>query len=187
MSDERQDTEEFAAMIAAPLKASVPLSPDFDARVMAAIAEAAQPWWRRRRTLVLSPLGGLALVAGFGALMVLSGVGIGRRTVPAPVAAVAPATDTVHLVRFVIAAPGAKTVALAGDFNGWSRSTTFLDDIDGTGRWVITLPLTAGRHEYAFVVDGTQWLADPFGAAMRDEFGQESSVLLVGNDPVRGA
>ena len=187
MPEERQNTEEFAAMIAAPLKASVPLSPDFDARVMAAVAEAAQPWYRRRRTVVLSPLGGLALAAGFGALMVLSGVGIGRSTSPTPVAAVAPATDTVHLVRFVIAAPGAQSVALAGDFNGWSRNATLLEDIDGSGRWVVTLPLSAGRHEYAFVVDGKQWLADPFGFATRDEFGQESSVLLVGNDPLRGA
>ncbi len=186
MHEERQNTEEFAAMIAAPLKADVPLSANFDARVMAAIAEAAQPWWRRRRTMTLSPLGGLALAAGFGALMVLSGVGIGR-TLSTPVAAMAPASDTVHLVRFVIAAPGAQTVALAGDFNGWSRNATLLEDIDGTGRWVVTLPMRSGRHEYAFVVDGKQWLVDPFSAANRDEFGQESSVLLVGSDPVRGA
>jgi hypothetical protein len=186
MSDDRQNTEEFAAMIAAPLKAHMPLSPDFDARVMAAIAEAAQPWWRRSRTLTLSPLGGLALAAGFGALMVLSGMGI-NRALTTPVAAVASAADTVHLIRFVIAAPGAQSVALAGDFNGWSRSATQLEDIDGTGRWVVTLPLTMGRHEYAFVVDGKQWVPDPFGVASLDEFGQESSVLLVGNEPVRGA
>ena len=104
---DRMDTEEFAAMVAAPLKARVPLDAGFDARVMAQIAaEAATPWWRRR-SIALSPLGGLALAAGFGALMVLGGVGLGRSFAAPDAAVVAPAPDTVHVVRFVFSAPGA--------------------------------------------------------------------------------
>ncbi|HRN54157.1 MAG TPA: hypothetical protein PK788_11715, partial [Gemmatimonadaceae bacterium] len=121
------DTEEFAAMVAAPLKARVPLDAGFDARVMAAVAavaaEAATPWWRRK-SIALSPLGGLALAAGFGALMVLGGIGLGRSLAAPQVAA---ATDTVHAVRFVLSAPGARSVAIAGDFNGWSRDATPLE------------------------------------------------------------
>lgn len=64
---ERINTEEFAARVAAPLKGDVPLSAGFDARVMRAVAEAAQPWYRRRRTFSFSPLTGLAVAAGLGA------------------------------------------------------------------------------------------------------------------------
>lgn len=186
MSRERMDTEEFAAMVAAPLKAKVPISDDFDSRVMAAVEAAARPWWQRRMNVSMSPIRGLALAAGFGALMVLGGIGIGQRGAN-ETAAVAATVDTVHLVRFVIAAPGAQSVSLAGDFNGWSRSATQLEDVDGRGKWAVTLPLAAGRHEYAFVVDGQRWMADPFAIEARDEFGQVSSVVRVGGEPVRGA
>ena len=180
----RMDTEEFAAMVAAPLKAPVRLDAGFDARVMAEVAKAAAtPWWRRK-SIALSPLGGLALAAGFGALMVLGGIGLGRSVAVPQVAA---ATDTVHVVRFVLSAPGARSVTVAGDFNGWSREATPLEDVAGSGQWVVTLPLAPGRHEYAFVVDGERWVADPFAAVARDEFGQESSVLRVGGDVMRGA
>jgi len=186
MSRERMDTEEFAAMVAAPLKAKVPIGDDFDAKVMAAVAEASRPWWQRRLHLSVSPMRALALAAGFGALLVLGGYGLGHRSATTSVAAAA-GVDTVHLVRFVIAAPGAHSVALAGDFNGWSRDATPLEDVDGRGQWTVTLPLAAGRHEYAFVVDGQRWVADPFATEARDEFGQVSSVLRVGDEPLRGA
>lgn len=185
---DRMDTEEFAAMVAAPLKAPVHLDAGFDARVMAKLAaEASTPWWRRR-SIALSPLGGLALAAGIGALMVLGGIGLGRNfaAADAPGVAAAPAADTVHVVRFVFSAPGARTVTLAGDFNGWSREATPLENVDGQGLWSVTLPIPAGRHEYAFVIDGERWAADPLAAVSRDEFGQESSVLRVGGDVIRG-
>lgn len=184
---DRMDTEEFAAMVAAPLKARVSLDAGFDARVMAQIAaEAATPWWRRR-SIALSPLGGLALAAGFGALMVLGGIGVGRSIAAPDSPVVAAAPDTVHVVRFVFSAPGARSVSLAGDFNGWSREATPLEDVDGSGVWSVTVPLPAGRHEYAFVIDGERWAADPSATVSRDEFGQESSVLRVGGDVRRGA
>jgi hypothetical protein len=186
------DTEEFAALVAAPLKASVPLDAGFDARVMAEIAATAAdatPWWRRR-SIALSPVGGFALAAGFGALMVLGGIGVGRSMAAPDVrgaaVAAAPQADTVHVVRFVFAAPGARSVALAGDFNGWSREATPLEELD-SGVWAVTVTLPVGRHEYAFVVDGQRWAADPAATRARDEFGQESSVLFVGGDVLRGA
>lgn len=180
---ERMNTEEFAARVAAPLKGEVPLSAGFDARVMRAVAEAAQPWWRRRRAFALSPIGGLALAAGLGALMVLGGLGVAR--VAGPAAPLLASADTVHLVRFVFSAPEAASVTLAGDFNGWSRTATPLEDLNGTGQWSVTVPLTPGVHEYAFVVDGERWMADPSALLRRDEFGQESSLLALGS-PARG-
>lgn len=182
MSEEsgRMDTEEFAARVAAPLKAPVALREGFEARVMAQVAEAARPWWRRRHQLALTPLGGLALAAGFGALMVLGGYGLGARQ-----AASMPAQ--VQVVRFVLDAPDAQSVMLAGDFNGWSRVATPMESVDGSGRWVVSVSLPAGRHEYAFVVDGERWMADPYGQTARDEFGQESSVMRLDAEPRRGA
>jgi hypothetical protein len=181
---ERLDTEEFAALVAAPLKAEVPLRGDFDARVQRAIAEASRPWWRRTRTLTLSPARQLALAAGLAGIAVLGGIGA-LRTVEGPTMASA-ATDTVHVVRFVFADPTAREVFLAGDFNGWSRTATPLEDASGAGQWTVELTLPVGRHEYAFIVDGERWEADPFAMRHRDEFGQESSVVRVGGD-ARGA
>jgi 1,4-alpha-glucan branching enzyme len=72
-------------------------------------------------------------------------------------------------------------VALAGDFNDWSTTATPLRPAGASGAWVVTVPLTAGRYHYAFVVNGQEWLTDP-GAprAPGDDFGAPSSVLTVG-------
>lgn len=182
---ERMDTEEFAARVAAPLKGAVSVSAGFDARVMRAVEEAARPWWRRRHTVTMSPLGGLAIAAGFGALMVLAGVGA-TRALSTPSAVVAQAPDTVHIVRFVLTDAQAQHVALVGDFNGWSRSATPLAPSEVVGRWVVEIALPVGRHEYAFLVDGERWVADPAATTQRDEFGQESSVVRIG-EMSRGA
>jgi len=184
---ERLDTEEFAARVAAPLRAPVTLSAGFDARVLRAVEQAARPWWRRTRTITLSPLGSLALAAGFAGVMALAGVGVVRGVTGGGVATVAHSPDTVHVVRFVFAASGARSVSVAGDFNGWSRTATPMEEVAGNGQWAVSLVLTPGRHEYAFVVDGERWVADPAAFTQRDEFGQESSVLRVGSDVMRGA
>ena len=80
--------------------------------------------------------------------------GAGSRT-RAPVASVPPPTggavaDTrsaeVVLVRFVLAAKGAKKVAVAGDFNAWNAGETVLVDADGQGTFVATVPAAQGRQ-----------------------------------------
>lgn len=183
---ERINTEEFVARVTAPLKEHVSLSAGFDARMQRAIGEAARPWWQRQRTFTLSPIGSLAMAAGLAGLVVLGGLGASR-LFPSPAPVVAQAADTVHIVRFVFADPNAQRVTLAGDFNGWSRSATPLEDVAGSGQWSVELVLAPGRHEYVFIVDGERWVADPFALTQRDEFGQESSVLRVGGDVMRGA
>lgn len=183
---ERINTEEFVARVTAPLKEQVSLSAGFDARVQRAIANAARPWWRREHTLTLTPSRALAMAAGLAGLVLLGGVA-GSRFLAAPAPVVAQAADTVHVVRFVFADPNARQVTLAGDFNGWSRSATPLEDIAGSGQWSVELVLAPGRHEYVFIVDGERWVADPFALRQRDEFGQESSVVRVGGDVMRGA
>lgn len=183
---ERMNTEEFVALIATPLKEQVTVSAGFDARMQRAIAEAARPWWQRQHTFTFSPMGALAMAAGLAGMVLLGGLGV-VRTFEAPAAVVAQAPDTVHVVRFVFAELGARQVALAGDFNGWSRTATPLEEISSSGQWSVELVLAPGRHEYVFIVDGERWVADPFAFRQRDEFGQESSVVRVGGDEIRGA
>ncbi|MDQ8145870.1 MAG: glycogen-binding domain-containing protein [Gemmatimonadota bacterium] len=179
-----RDDEGFGARLGATLRASEPLPTGAEARLLATLAATPRPsrpvpWWRRPRTIHLSPIGGLALAAGFAGLMVLGTLGASRGAAPA-VAAAAP--DTVHLVRFVLVNPGARQVALAGDFNGWQAEA--LTPTASGGVWSVALPLRAGRYEYAFVVDGERWLADPALPSTRDEFGGEHSVLHLGVDRV---
>ena len=70
-------------------------------------------------------------------------------------------------------------VQVAGDFNGWNPARTPLEQVS-SGAWTVTLPLEPGRYEYMFVVDGQQWIADPFAAEQSDDgFGSRNAVLEV--------
>ena len=87
------------------------------------------------------------------------------------------------LVRLVVIRPGARLVQAAGDFNGWNPSLTPLEQTTN-GAWTVTLPLEPGRYEYQFVVDGEQWIGDPFAAEQNDDgFGSRNAVLDVRPPP----
>jgi Carbohydrate-binding module 48 (Isoamylase N-terminal domain) len=181
----------IAAHIAAPLKTSERAEATFADRVMQGVrAEAraestrrsSRSWWRRPVTLHVSPLAGLALAAGLAAVMLAGADLLSKRdrSVGAP-HSVAARPDTVHVVRFVFVAPGAATVAIVGDFNHWDVNAHRLSPAGASGVWSVSVPLTLGRHEYAFVIDGTRWVTDPAAAAtIADEFGGQSSVVTVG-------
>jgi hypothetical protein len=103
-----------------------------------------------------------------------AGPGVQPALVPA--SASAPASV---LVRLVVLQPGARTVQVAGDFNGWNPASTPLEQIDA-GAWTVTLPLQPGRYEYMLVVDGQHWIADPLAAELSDDgFGSRNAVLDV--------
>ena len=193
MSDLRPDHAADAAFIdriAPALQEPVSVGTSFDDRVMAAVRaesrrsllrEGRAGWWRRSRRFSLSPAGGLALAAGFAgivALATLAVVGAARGTLM--LSARAGTADTVHLVRFVFVDHRASQVAVAGDFNGWSRTASPMSRTGVDGVWAVSLPVARGRHEYAFVVDSTRWSADPTARAHADEHGTESSLLSVG-------
>ena len=87
-------------------------------------------------------------------------------------------------VRLVLDAPEARAVHAVGDFNGWDRSGTALEREPGTGRWSVVLQLAPGRYRYAFLVDGTTWIADPRHDQVRDtDFGVPTSEVVVGAQP----
>jgi len=180
--------DEFAERIAQPLRAPEVLAPDFEARLMAQaraelarqrVVPARRNWWTTQRMYAVSPLAGLALAAGIAIVAAASTLALARRDMPAANAVAATRVDTVQLVRFVFADSSARTVSLVGDFNGWSRSVTPLHATARAGVWAVSIPLTPGRHEYAFIVNGERWVADPLSPGNRDEFGTESSVLML--------
>lgn len=154
------------------------------------------PLWRSLlapRSLPLSPIVGTALAAG------LVGVGIllghfafdrggqpktGRHEAVAVQPAPARSSSDTNTIRFVLVAPHASTVSVVGDFNDWDAQATPMTRTSASGTWSVALRLPAGRHVYAFVVNGehgTKWVADP-GAplAPEDGLGAPNSVVLVG-------
>ena len=91
------------------------------------------------------------------------------------------ATREVRIIQFVLAAPAAGRVSVAGDFNDWSPVATPLHRATG-GVWVAAIPLAPGRHVYAFIVDGASWVPDPAAPlAPEDGFGSRNSVIVVGD------
>ena len=90
-----------------------------------------------------------------------------------------PAPASLVTVRFVLVAPDAKQVSLAGTFNQWDPQATPLVRAGETGVWTATLTLPAGQHQYAFVVDGARWVPDPGAPAIDDGFGRRNSVLTL--------
>jgi hypothetical protein len=177
----------FLERITPPLKTPETHQAGFEDRVMEAVRAEAPlrypgaraPWWRRPRTLRLSPLAGLGLAAGFAGLVALGTLTTADRFGAKAERPASASVDTVHLVRFAISAPEARTVALVGDFNGWAKSGTELSASAVAGVWTITLPLPPGRHQYAFLVDGERWVIDPTAIIVNDDFGTETSVVTV--------
>jgi len=174
------------------LKQPVHVDPNLVNRVMAEIDEGPAPqrdapialsvfeWFWRRRTIRLSPLGGLAMAAAVAGTVLIGGRILspaGPLRVPEP--GVARTTETV--IQFVLVAPEAASVALVGDFNDWNVSATPLVQDQGDGVWSVTVPLAPGRYQYSFLVDGSTWIRDPRAPrAVEDEFGRPNSVVTIG-------
>jgi hypothetical protein len=179
-SELRAEGEEALRLVADLDRTPVRLSPALDARVMATVRQHAQSplrqAWRRLTTprdveirLRVRPWavwGGAGALAAAAVLALL----VARPSAPAP---------SVVSVRFVLYAPGAKHVAVAGTFNQWDQHATPLVPAGTRGVWTTTVALPVGQHQYAFVVDDQRWVADPAAPAVDDGFGRRNSVVAV--------
>lgn len=163
------------------LREPVEMDPTLDARVMVRIARTSRDldwlaraweWLRRPRDLSISPLAAAAAVAALAGLVFWLGP-------HAPARVAGTAADTT-VVQFVLVAPGAASVSLIGDFNDWDAASTPMRPVKNGAIWSATIPLAAGQHRYAFLVDGSRWLADPAAPRAPDDFGTPSSVVTVG-------
>ena len=186
----------FLERVAGPLRSPEFLDDTFEERLMQKIrlegslyrsaASTSDPmsWWRRERVVRVSPLKGLAIAAGLAGVIALSTLADDRngpqQTVAGSQPASATTSDTVHMVRFVFVDSRASTVELVGDFNAWTKGVTRLERTAAPGVWSASVALPPGRHEYAFIINGSRWIADPLAPTTSDDFGIESAVIHVG-------
>lgn len=88
-------------------------------------------------------------------------------------------------VRFVMNDEGmrATNVAVIGSFNNWraERSVMWYDQDEQA--WVLEAHLPPGDHEYLFLVNGKELVADPGAPMTRDDgFGNRNSIMFVNGD-----
>jgi len=106
-----------------------------------------------------------AAIAASVLLLVVSGFLVRERSLQSEVT-----------VQFALELPGAQSVALAGDFNNWDAGTAKL--VNNNGVWSIDLKVKPGRYQYAFVIDGKKWIADPRSEQyVESGFGSKNSIL----------
>jgi chromosome partitioning protein len=82
-------------------------------------------------------------------------------------------------VLFSLESPHATKVAVTGEFTNWSRDGVELLRDGDDGLWKKVLDIEPGEYEYRFIVDGV-WMRDPSNRDyIRNEFGQENSLLII--------
>jgi hypothetical protein len=164
-------------------------APNLTARVMAALPAhaprrrsplaAALGWlWSPRPVRVaFRPAYGLAFAAlAAVALTQVDGGDDGMASGPAqgaPVAAQPPRSGPPVYVQFRLEADNASSVRLAGTFTAWKPEYELHET--APGEWTVLVPLRPGVHDYAFVIDGDRWVADPHAPQVDDDFGGTNS------------
>ena len=133
--------------------------------VKALLGKTASWLWAPRAVQFRPAYAGLTAVLLF--LLIIPGIRVPN---------VVPMTGKVF-VQFRLDTPQAKTVRLAGNFNGWEPTYTLQQVKPGT--WSILIPLDPGVYNYVFVVNEAEWLADPAAPAVADGFGGVNSRLSV--------
>jgi hypothetical protein len=91
------------------------------------------------------------------------------------VVAAAPAPPV--FVQFRLDAEGAGQVRLAGSFTDWEPAYELVETQAGV--WTVVVALEPGVHDYAFLVDGEEWVIDPTAQAVDDGFGGTNSRLAL--------
>ena len=74
--------------------------------------------------------------------------------------------------------PGAKSVAVAGEFNGWNLKADLMKK-DATGNFTLVKELSIGReYQFRYCADGHYWFNDDNADAYAPtQFNSENSVL----------
>jgi hypothetical protein len=176
----RAEGEDALRLIAGLDRGAVTLSSGLGARVMTTVRARAKSPVRRAWRWLSAPhevevrlrvrpwaVSGLGLAAAAALALLFT-----QPRAPEPSA-------NVMFVRFVLHAPDAKRVAVAGTFNQWDQNAAPLVLAGTDGVWTTTLALPVGQHQYAFVVDGRSWIVDPAAPAVDDGFGRRNSVVAV--------
>ena len=180
------DDSRLDAAVRTAYRAPHPLEARSEARVLERVARPRAPgfrWW-------FEPQWSLRPVAALGLLAVtlMAGVWAGARWTGRPQVPAAgrtagpPGSGVAHgvPVTFVLRAPGATSVCVAGDFNSWDAAATPMSHAGSGDLWIVSVELPRGVHLYSFVLDGAEWRPDPSAPlAADDAFGGHNSVIVV--------
>jgi hypothetical protein len=180
--DARDEAEAWERLLAAfrAEAAEAPPPPWLEERVMAevralperGIVSRALGWLVRPLSIPVPPLAAGVAVAALATVLLWSG------RAPAPPDAPAGAATVVY-VQFELKAPGARSVAVGGDFDDWNGASP-LEDPDGDGIWTGRVAVQPGVYTYMFLVDGSDWVTDPEANRYTDDgFGNRNAVLAV--------
>lgn len=167
-AEDRREARRWLALtrIAGELPAPTP-SPEFVERTVARLARLGAPG--RRGPALVRRLARWSPACAAAAAAVLA-VAVSHLPAPAPV------EGGGSVARLSLAAPGAREVRAAGDFNRWRPESTPLHR-DADGLWRAEVRVPAGRGgQYMFVVDGA-WVTDPAAPRVEDGFGGENALL----------
>jgi hypothetical protein len=88
-------------------------------------------------------------------------------------------------IEFTYYDPVAYSVSLAGTFNNWDPNSDPMTE-DGEGTWRVVVPLSPGKHEYKFVINGSDWMADPENPKVVGAYGNSGVEIDSQGEPVIG-
>jgi 1,4-alpha-glucan branching enzyme len=81
-------------------------------------------------------------------------------------------------VDFFCDAPRAESVKLVGNFNGWDLTAAPMHRMPD-GRWMASLELNHGHHQYLFLVDGEPTLDPNANGITRNDHNELVSLIAV--------
>ena len=103
-----------------------------------------------------------------------------RPVPPAPVRPVATGLTVARATeggyRLALRVPGARTVEISGDFNGWQPVSLHESS---PNVWEAVLPLTPGTYRINVRVDGDRWTAPPGVSTVDDEFNGRVGIVVI--------
>jgi 1,4-alpha-glucan branching enzyme len=89
-----------------------------------------------------------------------------------------PSSAEKNEVEFEFMDPDANSVALVGTFNDWDKEANPM--VKDGDVWKCTLELEAGKYEYQFVVNATDWKIDPNSEEnVKNKYEGENSVIEI--------
>lgn len=71
------------------------------------------------------------------------------------------------------------SVNLAGTFNNWDRAANLMEKQPDGKTWRIAMRLGPGKHQYKFVIDGSEWIIDPKAKLNQDDGGGNVNSILM--------
>jgi hypothetical protein len=80
-------------------------------------------------------------------------------------------------VRLTVRAGEARSLAIAGEWNGWTPQP--LESL-GEGRWTVVLPLGPGAWRFTLVADEERWFVPDGVPRLPDDFGGNAGLLVIG-------